>query len=146
MGAVVANEFEKYIGLPWRKDAVGPDAFNCGTFMRHIQLEHFGRVVPVSFVNEDQLLQVARVIRGAIEKALGNGWVEVSGPCHGDVVFMAHVNHPTHVGVWLDVDGGGVIHCARGMGVVFSNFTNLRLAGWGNLTFYHYESCDNSRT
>jgi hypothetical protein len=52
-------------------------------------------------------------------------WSAVDNPGHGDCVLMSQSMLPTHVGVWLDVNGGGVLHCAEGMGVIFSSNNHL---------------------
>ncbi|TAN71888.1 MAG: DUF87 domain-containing protein [Magnetospirillum sp.] len=50
--------------------------------------------------------------------------------------FLRRSRHPIHVGVWLDVDGGGVLHCAEGAGVVFQRSDALALNGWAIEGFY----------
>jgi hypothetical protein len=42
------------------------------------------------------------------------------------------------VGVWLDVDGGGVLHCAEGAGVVFQRSDAIKLNGWAVEGFYRF--------
>ena len=51
-------------------------------------------------------------------------------PREGDAVFMRQSRHPVHVGLWLNVDGGGVLHAARDIGVVFQNTWDLAAHGW----------------
>ena len=43
---------------------------------------------------------------------------------------MRQSRHPVHVGLWLNVDGGGVLHAARDIGVVFQNTWDLAAHGW----------------
>lgn len=52
--------------------------------------------------------------------------------------LAAHARHPSHVGVWVDVDGGGVLHCINGAGVVFQPIKALKAGGWGHLEFYRH--------
>ncbi len=130
-------EFADYIGIPWEPGAEGPDAYNCGTFARHLQAAHFGRVLPPLFgVDEDNLRAVCREFASAEKMAAEYGWHPVDRPRHGDLALMAHASHPSHIGVWLDIDGGGLLHCLQGAGVVYSTLSSLRLSGWGKITYY----------
>lgn len=139
------KNFADYIGLPWIKDAVGPDAFNCWTFVQFIEREHFGRELPDWLTDADKIMDVARSINEGLNGDTAKGWDAVECPAHGDVVLMAHSSFPSHIGVWLDIDGGGCIHCVRGSGVVFSSLTNLQLSGWGHLRYYRYGSVNCTR-
>lgn len=65
-------------------------------------------------------------------------WAKTDSPSNGDAVLMAHCKYPSHVGLWLDVDGGGVLHCIRGEGVVFSTLSSLKVSGWGRVEFFSY--------
>lgn len=63
-------------------------------------------------------------------------FVEVEKPQGGDVVLMRQAKNPVHAGLWLDIDGGGVLHCVRESGVVFQNIRSLNLSGWYLHSFY----------
>lgn len=117
-----------YIGLPWVAEKR-----DCWAFFRAIQADHYGIVVPVIDVDAMDLHAVARAFRDHDERA---SWAEVSEPQDGDAVLMAHARYPSHVGVWIDVDGGRVLHCQQGAGVVCSSREALRLSGWGRVSFY----------
>ena len=43
---------------------------------------------------------------------------------------MRQSRHPVHVGIWLAVDGGDVLHAARDIGVVFQDPADLAGHGW----------------
>jgi len=116
-----------YIGKPWVKDAEGPDSFNCWSMVRFIYREQLGVDLPVVDVDALNLLAVARAFRDS--EAYGD-WAKVDQPQDFDGVAMSHAKDPHHVGIWLDVDGGGVLHCVQGVGVMFSTPTNLQLSGW----------------
>ena len=118
-----------YIGLPWRAGAQGPDAYNCWGFFRHVQAAHFGVDVPPILVADEE---------GAIVDLFTNhperqSWAPVDVPRHGDAVM---VRRPLHVGVWLDDDGGGVLHCVKGIGVVFTRVSSWPFSGFGRRTYY----------
>ena len=65
-------------------------------------------------------------------------WVPVARPQEGDAVLLAHARHPSHVGLWVDADHGGVLHCVQGAGVVFQSLKSLKAMGWNHLEFYRH--------
>ncbi len=125
----------QYMGKPWINGGQGPEAFDCWGLVRHVLAEHFNIQVPTVDIDPDCL-------RGCI-RALQNGkrdgtWRRVKTPGDGDVVLMAHAKYPSHIGIWLHVDAGGILHCLRGCGVVYSTPIKLRLSGWGGIEYYRY--------
>jgi cell wall-associated NlpC family hydrolase len=124
---------ERYIGIPWVNGATGPDEFDCWGFVRHVQRERFGRELPPIKVDADSIRDVARAFGSHDERA---SWMQVERPIEGDCVLMAHAKYPSHVGLWVEVDGGGVLHCIRGPGVVFNSLSALRHFGWGRIDIY----------
>ncbi|CPK74677.1 Uncharacterised protein [Bordetella pertussis] len=56
-------------------------------------------------------------------------------PEHGDGVLLRAGNDP-HVGIYLDLDGGGVLHAMEGRGVIFSPMRALVTMGFSQPTFY----------
>lgn len=127
----------KYIGKPWVSGMQGPDNFDCWGFFRFVQLSEYNLDVPFIDANADNFKNVANNFKNSKER---QNWEQVSAPKDGDAVLMAHCKYPSHVGIWLEVDGGGVIHCVRGEGVVFSNMTALRNSGWSKIGFYRHAS------
>ena len=124
-----AHWAEHYIGDPWIKGE-----HECGHFFVRVQAERFGN--PVQLIDADacSLLSCARALDGTHPAFLM--WPLISEgdlPREGDCVQMSHSRRPHHIGVWVDVDGGGVLHCVEGLGVVFSTRQSLRLNGW-NIT------------
>lgn len=119
-----------YIGQPW----VAGD-HDCWGFFRRVQLERFGRVVPPFDVDAFNRLACARAVVSNPERA---NWVPVARPQEGDAVLLAHARHPSHVGLWVDADHGGVLHCVQGAGVVFQSLKSLKAMGWNHLEFYRH--------
>lgn len=117
----------------WEAGANGPHAWDCWSFFRHVQAAHFGREVQEVAVDASNIHAVAHAFAGHDERA---HWVEVSEPADGDAVLLAHSRYPSHVGVWLDIDGGGVLHCQNGAGVLFTPVRKLAACGWGRITFF----------
>ncbi|MPS48554.1 NlpC/P60 family protein [Methylobacillus sp.] len=125
----------QYVGTPWVKGGQGPNGYDCWGFVRFVQQKHFDRALSHIDADADSYREVITAIEQTEER---HSWVQVQKPAEGDCVLMAHAKYPSHVGVWLDVDGGGVLHCVRGEGVVFSSMSALKLAGWGKVEFYQY--------
>ncbi|CUW39666.1 conserved protein of unknown function [Magnetospirillum sp. XM-1] len=127
----------QYIGLPWSATGEGPDVFHCWTFFCHVQAKHFGRPTLPAIPYADDLLELAREFRDHPER---RHWLEVdlSDAVPGDGVLMRQARFPIHIGVWLDVDGGGVLHCSRDSGVVYQRPSALLVNGWKIHGVYRY--------
>ncbi len=118
---------EELIGRPWQAGGRGAQAFDCWGLVRFCWREHFGIEVPEIPVDAADLRRVLDAFRDHPER---RRWRLVAEPREGDAVLMRQSRHPVHVGLWLDVDGGGVLHAARGIGVAFQNPRDLDLQGW----------------
>lgn len=63
-------------------------------------------------------------------------WREVSEPLHLCVVAMGRWRSVYHVGIWLDFDGGGVLHSIEGSGVRFDTLGKIGQIGFSMIEFY----------
>lgn len=128
------SEFAQYIGIPWEAGAQGPDKYDCMAFFRLIQARHFGVDVPV-IIAPDYGDDVALAgLFGSHEER--HRWPRrVGPPQHGDAVI---IHKPMHIGVWLDVDGGGVLHSSAGAGVIFTSDAAWRLSGFGRREHFYF--------
>lgn len=125
---------ETYLGRPWVSGAAGPDAYDCYGLVRAVYAGRFGVALPVLEVDAARPLAAARAMRDF--EGYG-AWVSVDGrPAEGDVIQMGHARHPHHVGIWIDADGGRVLHSVEGTGVLAQPLASLRLHGWNILTIY----------
>jgi len=139
-----------YIGLPWAADGEGPPpgaacrdpgktwSFHCWALVRHVQRERFGRFLP-AIPNPDDLLTIARNFRDHPER---RRWNLVEAPEEGDCVLMRQARYPVHVGVWLEVDGGRVLHVVRDKGVVAQSRESLAAHGWRIEGYYRFVGDD----
>lgn len=130
--APAAHWAAQYIGLPWVSQS-----HDCWAFFRNIQAVHFGRDVPVILVDTEDIRACVRAFTGSAERS---NWAETEHPHEGDAVLMSQHKQPTHVGVWVDVDGGGVLHCIKDSGVIFSRPHHLFQLGYAMLASYRYKS------
>ena len=123
--------FAAYIGTPWVAGAQGPEAFDCMAFFRHVQGEHFGVAVPPIIAPDyDDPSALVDLFSNHPERAR---WATLAKPEHG---CAALIRRPMHIGVWLDLDGGGVLHCVRGHGVVFTSDSSWPVSGFGRKEYF----------
>lgn len=123
----------EYIGKEWVSGANGPDAFDCWGLVRYIQKIQFQRELPIINVDADDIRAVVKAFTTHDELTK---WTLQDSALNGDCVLMSQGHEPTHVGIWIDVDGGGILHAVKGAGVVFSNAASLRLMGYNLLGIY----------
>ena len=135
MSAVITRWESDYLGRAWRSGASGPEEFDCWGLVRTVQRDVFGRALPEVDVDA---LDVRAVVRAFVAHPERARWARVERPSEGDCVLMSHARHPSHVGVWLACNGGGVLHSLRGSGVVFSSLASLRRERWARIEFYRY--------
>ena len=125
----------QYIGLPWVAGARGPDAYDCWGLFLAVQRCHFAHDLPEIPVSADDLRAVLGAFRDHPER---QRWQKVECVKAGDAVLLRQSRHPVHVGVWLDVDGGGVLHAVKDAGVVYQKLPELLLHGWRIEGFYRF--------
>lgn len=127
MANVTPHWAGKYIGTRWEAGAQGPAAFDCWGLVRYVQAVHFGVYLPIILPENYRGIGLAREFRDTPER---EHWCAVDKACEGDLVELSRANKPHHIGVWIDADGGGVLHCLTGAGVVFDSMASLRLQHW----------------
>lgn len=82
-------------------------------------------------------MKCARQVKDDEERS---NWTPTGTPTEGDAVLMAHSKFPSHVGIWIESDGGGVLHCQEGTGVIFSTRQALSKNGWAHVRYYRHVS------
>ena len=127
------NWAAQYIGIPWEAGTQGPEAFDCMAFFRHVQGKHFGIEVPSIIAPDyDDDAVLVDLFRNHSER---DNWLRVPKREHGCAVV---IHRPLHIGVWLDVDGGGVLHCVRGLGVIFTLDAVWQFSGFGRCEYFRH--------
>ncbi len=127
---------EELIGRPWLAGGRGPRAFDCWGLVRWCLRRRFAVEVPEIPVDPEDLRAVCETFRAHPER---RRWRSVDRPAEGDAVLMRQSRHPVHVGLWLEVDGGGVLHAVRDAGVVFQRPQELATHGWRIEGFYRFD-------
>lgn len=118
----------------WTKDGNGPTDWNCWNLLGHLLKEYFHEDLPkidTSLPEELKELHSRKLREGE--------WLIVPSPIHGCGALLKEGQNP-HVGLYLDIDGGGVLHALEGHGVVFTPLNALRLLGFSRTKFYKIQS------
>ncbi|MBX3447503.1 MAG: hypothetical protein KF765_12185 [Parvibaculaceae bacterium] len=124
-------------GIVHELGGCGPRKFDCYGMMQLAQLWLFGReTAAVRLAKEAGRKAVLDAISTHEARRL---WRPVKDrPRHGDIVSMTHVREPFHIGTWLDVDRGVILHCASFTGLAVDDRSALIGCGWNNLRFYRF--------
>lgn len=136
-GQAVSHWTEAYVGKPYAPGlaGLGPDAYDCSGLVRAVLRERAGIELPMvpDDIDRGDLRVLIRTLRDHGERA---NWVRVERPVDLAIVELSHGQHPHHVGIWLQIDGGGVLHALEGVGVIFSTRFSLGINGWRMLGFW----------
>lgn len=127
-------------GIVWRLGARGPRAFDCWSLTQLVQQHLFGRaLMDVDLGARPSRTDILRAVALHPAHAQWRAREAEEGAMHGDVVTMAHRSAPWHVGTWLSLDGGVVLHCAEEAGLRVDDARSLRASGWAALRFYGFQ-------
>jgi hypothetical protein len=126
--------FDQYIGMPWEAGAQGPETFDCMAFFRHVQGQHFGVDMPQIIAPDYENPEVLTALFKHHDER--QRWSKIGAPKHGCAVL---VHRPMHIGTWLDIDGGGVLHCVRASGVIFSSDSSWPVSGFGRKEYFELD-------
>lgn len=118
---------QKYWQKPWVAYASGPEAYDCWGLVHAVLQEQYG-------INSMRYLEVVsgdhRAMHKAIEGEMVSGaWERLDQPVDGCVVLMSQGVRFHHIGIWVDVMGGRVLHSKDGRGVCLENLQALRASG-----------------
>lgn len=104
-----SSDVNDYIGRPWRAGARGPDAFDCWGLVWYTYKKHLGVELP-NFLGLDPSADPVLCARTINAAANGPDWQPIPKPRHMCVAAMG-LQYLTHVGLYLDFDGGLILHC-----------------------------------
>ena len=120
----------QYIGIHWEAKT-----HECGDFFRRVQRERFGREVNPYEVDALDIRACMHMLDGHPDNTR---WRRAEKPQEGDAVKLGHGTRASHIGIWVDADGGRVLHCPEGFSSVAESLSKLRLSGWRLIEFYRY--------
>jgi cell wall-associated NlpC family hydrolase len=126
----------QYIGKPWTRDGFGPESFHCWGLVVFVSAKHYNVTLPKYGIDARASLAVTREMERA---SVSHQWTRLNAPTDGCVVAMSEGTRIRHVGIFLNVDGGRVLHACEKRGVVCEDLRALR-AGltWNRIEFYTY--------
>jgi cell wall-associated NlpC family hydrolase len=130
----------------WSPKGEGPDSFSCWGLARVTQRELAGIDLPLVDTDPDDVRAVVRAIE---ESPLRADWLAVDSPRHTDLVTMSHSRRGHHIGTYLDLDGGGILHVAKQFdrkgewapqkpAVCFTALPVLPMEGWARVVFLRH--------
>lgn len=123
-------DFAHLIGIRYKEGGADLNGFNCWGLLRYVLAQHFNKQLPAITLGD------ADGIRYAHSDAMQRGiYSPVGIPQHGDPVLLRGGDNP-HVGIYLDIDGGGVLHSIDPYGVTWTKMRNLRTLGFSRYQFY----------
>jgi hypothetical protein len=136
--AAAAAFVGQVIFKPWSEHGEGPDSYSCWGLAKAAQHALAGLTLPMV---ETDPHDVAAVVRAIENSPLRAEWQDVARPRHLDLVRMSHSRRAHHIGTYLGIDGGGILHAAqqfdakgnpapRKPGVAFTPMHVLPLEGW----------------
>lgn len=116
------------VGRAWERNGL-----HCWALTAQVQRDLFRRDLPAGLAEAPaSKLRLAREFCDGLETT--TGWQETPVPVHGAVVLMHRVGGSPaalmHCGVYLDFDGGGVLHSDDPHGVVYDDIPSLTARGW----------------
>ncbi|KFF50451.1 hypothetical protein GY26_01815 [Gammaproteobacteria bacterium MFB021] len=125
-------DVSEYIGLPYRVEGRGPDAYDCWGLVRLVYAERLGIALP-SHVGYDATLSAHTA--SLIEQGRP-GWRAVADPEPYDVVLLNVAGVPNHIG--LVVAPGWMLHTTQQKSACIENYQRVT---WRNRVegFYMYE-------
>lgn len=114
------HHLAQYLGRPWKDDS------NCWEFVREVCKAEKGEDLP------DHPAEAL--------KAIGTGWTLLETPEHLCVVAMKlNSSSFRHAGIYLDMDGGVVLHCMKPQSVI-TPLSRLKMHGISEYKFFRYEN------
>lgn len=125
----------KYIGKPYKLGG----QYDCWTLFREIQKVEFNRDVPVVNVEGYSLQGIVKTFRESTDETIGN-WKKINfqDVKEGSAILLAQMKETHHIGIWINQDSGGIIHCVEKIGVVFTTDDKIRASRWRIVGAYDY--------
>jgi hypothetical protein len=111
------------IGKKWKEYATGPDCFDCWGIVchgfKHKQGIQLDRHLEIPTLNPIAFHKV-------VSKEIKTGnWQQLQQPEDGCLILMSAGRLWHHVGMWLDINGGRLLHSQDGIGVSLNSKHSL---------------------
>ncbi|WP_263079205.1 NlpC/P60 family protein [Endozoicomonas sp. Mp262] len=119
-----------YLGKPWIAYARGPDAYDCWGLIIDVLQRHFDSSINQhgNVITDDR----AGITQAFYQELQSGVWRKSETASHGSIVVCWQEKDGQllvrHVGLYLSVDGGGVLHSREQAGVRFDHLHILQRA------------------
>lgn len=113
---------EKYIGKPWINGE-----YDCWGLVREVYKNELDVELSPIVTDATSLREVLLEFR---KSSNYNKLSSDNKLLDKHITVLTQNKYPCHVGVYTDVDGGGVLHNMQGVGVIFQKLPDLKMNGW----------------
>lgn len=134
----------KYIGKGWHeRDGFGPDRFHCWGLVWFIYKQELKIELPQFLgVGAYEFRDVTKIMTRGVEEAEAHPglWLPTTREAARDFTVVPLSNGGRaihHVGLWLEVDGGMVLHANGEAGVIAEPFQSFKNK-WHRILFLNY--------
>ncbi len=121
----------KYLSKPWINGQQ-----DCWQLVRDVYREQLNIELPQIVVNAEKLREVITAMESTTNLS---DWQPIEQPGHWSLVFWSQLTRPSHVGIYLDIDGGRILHNTQRTGVVCQSVHDMSLQGWCNPRYYRHK-------
>ena len=128
--------YDRFIGVPYKAGARGPDAYDCYGLVAAIYKAAKGIDLPDWYASAPGVPAAARAISDALagETKAGRA-VKVDDPQELDIAVVGGAHAANHVGV---VVNGGVIHSSKTFGSTWHSMTRFKMF-YPRTEFYRWQ-------
>jgi cell wall-associated NlpC family hydrolase len=125
----------KYIGMPYELGARREDCVDCWGLLWLIYHEQFGIELP-EFPGIAAASAIA--INSTLRDSVQSDWIQIPKPFEGCAVGMGMRKALHHVGVYVNADGGRIVHGWDGRNVVADTLKSLSSKGFRTVAFFRH--------
>ena len=127
-----------YLNKPWLIGGRGPDNFDCWGLVYCIYRDRYGILLPAypTITSKNMLAVTKAITSGAAE----SDWVKLKEPIDGCVVALSkNTKILHHVGIYLDIDRGVLLHATDAGAVIAQSMHDLNRFGWRRIEYYKHK-------
>ena len=117
-----------YIGRAWRPD------YHCWSLVQAVYDERLQQRLPDMQYDAHSLFAAIRAF--GTQQGEYAQWQPVTEPQELDAVVMAVANRPRHIGLWVALGDGYILHNIEQRGVVLSALDELKLLNFKVYAYY----------